>query len=343
MTKKLRITIIIAVILLTVLSVPVNFVVISKMRAATTFTEFLMKVAFFFMPDREVMQFLHTPGAIEEFKRAKGEKSARSESQVPPLVKQAKAFGLYLNPPPAPRPERTARKPRKPTVTPRPRTVSAKFTLVGTSYYASHPGLSLALIDEPGKDLRWVRQSGEVGHLIIEQIKNGLVVVRDGKMTFELVAERPKKRSLLKGPPSGKTGSESTLSASGKTDSKAEPILTPSGKRGDRITEGSPPPPPPQTSDEEDVFDELLGKLKALQSGGESDQGDSAHDDEENEALMEKLISELKAMRISAKEAKRLDHLGKELKDVERDSNQAKDRRVGGEAGPREPNSPAKK
>ena len=313
--------------------------------------------------DEQVEEFLHSAGAIEEFNKAKGEKSAKSESQVSPLVKQAGDFALYLNPPPKPKPKRPARESRKPSVTPKPKAVSAKFTLKGTSYYPLHPELSLALINEPGKDQRWVRQSGRVGHLIIEQVRDGLVVVRDGQRTFELVAERPEKRSLLKSPPSGEDGSKSKSvlmpsgkagagitssrtaqisaeekaalakkrslpkgSLSGKTGSKAKPILAPSGKRGAKITRGK----PPQISDEEDAFDELTDKLKAMRLGVESDKIDSGRGDEASDA-MDKLISELEAMYISAEEAKRLDHLGKELKDVEREPNQA------------EPNSPAKK
>lgn len=178
MTKTLRITSIIVVVLAIVF--------------------FALPAVFAVRSDKQAEQFLSSPSAIEQFNKTRDQKSKKSESQISPLVKQAEAFARYLNPPPKPEPKRTTPS-RRPSKIPRPTApVSSKFELIGTSYYELRPELSLALIDEPSKDLRWVRQSDEIGHLVIEQIKDGLVVVRDGKRTFELVPERPKKISLLK-------------------------------------------------------------------------------------------------------------------------------------------------
>ncbi len=442
----------------------------SVMAAILAAVFFVFPAVFGVRSDEQVEGFLDSAGAIEEFKSDRGEKSAKSERQISPLVEQAKDFALYLNPPPAPKPKRTA-KPRKPSVSPKPRTVSPKFTLVGTSYYASHPELSLALIDEPGKDLRWVSQSSKVGHLVIEEVKDGVVVVRDGQRTFELVAKRPEKRSLVKSPPSGETGSKSTLTAldktgaritggesaparrdveeeaasarrrlrrgsrSGETGSKAkstpmslvkpgakiarskapqvsaekekevarakkisaEPEAVQPGfdktdveyseeekavlaeemaraekifaeleamqsgsdkagseysaeedaafegliKRLEAMHSGSDKTDSERSFEESAVFDELISKLKAVQSG--SDKTDSERSSEESEALIEKIISDFAATRIGAEEAKRLDRLGKELKDILRDLNQAKDSGDEAEASSREPNSSAKK
>ena len=146
--------------------------------------------------DEQADRFLNSAGSIEEFKEARGDENKDIGDQSSPLVREAERFALYLNPPA--KPERAAPA-HRPTGPPRPTgPVSAKFELTGTSVYPLHPELSLALIDEPGKGLHWVRQGGKVGHLIIEQIEDGLVVVRDGQRTFELVAERPEKRSLVK-------------------------------------------------------------------------------------------------------------------------------------------------
>ena len=126
--------------------------------------------------DEQIEQFLNSAGAIEKFNDARGDRIEDSRHEISPLVKQAEAFALYLNPPvkpslPEPSVSRSKPRPRGP--------VAPKFKLVGTSYYTLHPEQSLALIDEPGKGLRWVKQSGEVGHLIIEKVKDGIVVVRD--------------------------------------------------------------------------------------------------------------------------------------------------------------------
>ncbi len=190
-----------------------------KTLRITSFVAVILAVVFFVFPvifgvrgDEQVEQFLSSPGVIEKFSKAKGDKDRRSESQISPLIKEAQAFALYLNPPPKEIKTRPIRKtPTTPSI-PKPQgPVSAKFTLKGTSYYALHPELSLALIDEPGKGSRWVRQSSKVSHLIIEQIKDGLVVVRDGERTFELEPKRREERSLvIKGSSSGQTGSKST-------------------------------------------------------------------------------------------------------------------------------------
>ncbi len=287
-----------------------------------------MATVFFVFPavsgvrsDYKIEQFLNSAGVVEKFNKAKGNKAKGSEGQISPLVKQADAFALYLNPPRKPkiRPG-VIRRSAKPAA-PKPKTVSAKFKLVGTCYYALRPDMSLALIDEPGKGLRWVKQSSEVGHLIIEQIKDSLVVVRDGKKTFELVPERPPKRSLLKG-----TAGNSPAGPGPRAQAsvKAPPII-----------------------DEEKtaLMEKLVSELKTMQTDTESDKTDSERSGEEA-ALMEKFISQFKAMRISGEEAKRLGHLGRKLKDVGTDTNHpslppaGRDKK---DANSPEPNSPKKK
>lgn len=306
MVKTLQITSIIAAILATVF--------------------FVLPVVFGVRGDEQVEQFLNSAGVIETFNQAKGDSDKRSENQISPLVKQAEAFASYLNPSAKPSPKRTPATYESP-ILPRPTVVSAKFTLIGTSYYMLHPELSLALIDEPGKGLRWVRQSSEVGHLVIEQVKDGLVVVRDGKRTFELVTMRPEERSLLKGPSSGgETSSKFTLSAP----AKAATGITSSMPR--------------QISAEENALTgKFIGKMKAVQAEVEAGKIDSERGIKENEALMEELISKLETMRISNEEVKRLGYLGRKLKDVREDANRAKGPIDKIETSLREPNSPTKK
>ena len=185
------------------------------------------------------------------------------------------------------------------------------------------------MIDEVGKGLPWVRQSSKLGHLIIEQVKDGLVVVRDGRRTFELVAERPEKRSLLKEPLSRATGSKSILSASNKA--------------GGRITSSR----APQRNVEETaalqkeqakLAEKILAELEAMQAGIESEQADSEPNAKEIAAVRENIISSLESTRISAEEAKRLNHLGKKLKDVQQNPNQVKNDRTESDANLSEPN-----
>jgi len=162
----------------------------------------VLPVVFGVRSDAEIEEFLQSPGAVDNFLAAKGQRPARDESQTSPLVKQAVDFARYLNPPPplppktAPAAARSADQPAPPVA------VTPKFNLIGTSFYASRPELSLALIDEPGKGLNWIRQGSTVGHLTIEQIKDGSITIKDSQGTSEMtVTVNQPWRSLLKNPP----------------------------------------------------------------------------------------------------------------------------------------------
>ena len=344
-----------------------------KTLRITSVVAAVLAVVFFFFPavfgsrtDEQVEQFLSSPGVIEKFNKAKGDSDKRSESQISPLVKEAQAFALYLNPPPKKKEPRPI--PKKPTP-PKPRPpapVSPKFKLIGVSYYASHPELSLALIDEPGRGTRWVRQSSKVSHLIIEQVKDGLVVVRDGKRTFELKpGGREEKSLVIKGSSSGRTGSKSTpmtlgrpgkagasvksdkaplqlatkkevasLKKTGVKSAKAPPQLSAEEKKAwSKKTGVKSDKVPRQLSAEEKMssLKKTLSQLKAKKAASKSKKTNTS---------IEKFISDLEAevMRISAEEAKRLDDLGKELKAVQQDPNQADDDITESDANLSEPN-----
>jgi len=282
-----------------------------KTLRITTITAALLAAGFLIFPavleargDKAIEEFLKSPGAIEKFQRAKGDQ-AEGEGQISPLVKQARAFALYLNPPAPKRPARTASRPRP---TPRPKVTSAKFKLLGTSFYALHPDLSLALIDEVGKGIRWVRRSGRVGHLVIDQIKDGLVVVKDGRRTFEVaVVERPKKVNLIKSP---------TLDG---TDAKA--ALQP-GWQGVTAGQMSAEESAESRAEKAAALDELVRELKAIQAAGESEQAGTEQGKKDGDAL-EKFIE---SIRIDAEEAKKLNNLGKELQNGGEEPNLAEDR-----------------
>jgi hypothetical protein len=274
---------------------------------------FIFPVVFGVRGDGQIEQFLNSAGVIAEFREATSNKAKESD-QVSPLVKQAEAFALYLNPPPKPRPVVQA-----PAVTPEirpPAPVSAKFTLVGISHYQSHPEMSMALIDEPGKGLHWVRQSSEVGHLIIEQVKDGSVVVRDGQRTFEIATQQPTEMILLGGSASGAMGGKPTSPVASNVPSAGVISAQTSASSVE-------PPTPPETSapvmsaEEEAALDKLVTQLASLQKGSRSDKTGSADiNEEEAAAMMEKLMGDFKATRVSAEEAKKLNGLGKELEGV---------------------------
>lgn len=309
---------------------------ITSIAAAILAAVFLVFSAVFGVRgDKEIDKLLNSPGAVEKFNKAKGNKARISKGQTSPLVKQARAFALYLNPPKlkkpsAPRFEAAADR------TPRPMgPVSPKFKLMGTSYYPLRPEMSLALIDEPGKGFRWVRQSSKVGHLIFEQIKDGLIVIRDGKRTYEILAERKPKASLIKG-----EGMSPTTS-SGKT----SPRPATRQRLGRSTTAQSlirrRPPRPTQPNAEEITL--IQDFVKTVQADGELDEIGSERTNEEVTAKMKKFISDLKAMRVGAEEAKKLSRLGRELKNIRQDPNKARIRRDRDSKVAAEPNRPGKK
>ena len=60
--------------------------------------------------DKQISEFLSRPGVVEKFKQAKGSKGKAVKDKVSPLVKAAKAFALYLNPPKPPKPAKSTKR-----------------------------------------------------------------------------------------------------------------------------------------------------------------------------------------------------------------------------------------
>jgi hypothetical protein len=139
--------------------------------------------------DESIEEFLATLGIAEQLQAGSAVKSDAIEQDTP-LIRQAKAFALRINPPPPPEPVRTEPTPEE--IRPQA-TITAKFKLVGTSYYAGNEKNSWALIDEIGKGWHWVKEGEKIGYLVIEKIGMGAVLIRDGSKTYELTAESEQK------------------------------------------------------------------------------------------------------------------------------------------------------
>lgn len=259
---------------------------------------FVLLAVFDVHSDEQIEQFLDSAGIMEEFDGARGDRVGNSQQEVSPLVKQAELFALYLDPPPKPQMESSAPRTDKPRP---PRPVSPKFKLVGTSYYTLHPESSLALIDEPGKGLRWVKQSAEVGHLIIEQIKDGLVVVRDGESTFEMVAERSERKSLVKEGPSAQVSVENEVISSEEVEAERQRALA--------------------------ELNVMLLEMEQTETDIEPAENNSSPETKNVAPARGRRRITGEDMRISSDEAKRLDRLGRRLKDVKKVSSRNRARR----------------
>ncbi len=278
----------------------------SVMAAILAVIFLVLAVVFGVRSDERIEGFLNSPSVIEQFNTAIGNQAKTSESRSSPLVQQATAFALYLNP-----------KPKEPSavrdtggIMPLSLPTSPKFTVVATSYYEVQPELSLALIDEPGKGLHWVRQSSKVGHLVIEQVRDSLVIVKGGKETFEIAVEERPEMSLLEG------RTHAPKEAGDQTSAKS--TLTTSGRTGARITRTRSRPPQRQPSTVKNGrLEELADRLKGASR-------------EERDAMLEKYISNVKSLRVGTEEAKKLGVLGKQLKNILEDPNRSQPATRGG-------------
>jgi hypothetical protein len=104
-----------------------------------------------------------------------------NEPTLSPLIKQAQAFALYLNPPEPPKPKKASVS--KSETVPVAKTVTLpkiepKFTLLSTSCYRSNPRKSLALVSEPGKGRHWVKAGENIGHFKVEEVTKGMIIFR---------------------------------------------------------------------------------------------------------------------------------------------------------------------
>ena len=126
------------------------------------------------------------PSAIAVF-QATGRRSGDRSAERSPLIVQAEAFALLLNPPKGPEKPAAAAltvspKPALPPV--RPLAPAVNFKLRGTTFYPHQPERSMALIAEAGAaegSERWVREGTQVGHFVVVNIRGGSITYRDGE------------------------------------------------------------------------------------------------------------------------------------------------------------------
>jgi hypothetical protein len=265
---------------------------------------FVFPVVYGVRSDERVDEFLKQPSVKEKFENAADNKAKAVQSRTSPLVEQAEAFAAYLNPakPTTQRPSVTAK-----TTIDSKLAVTPKFRVFATSVCPKNPELSLALIDEPGRGRYWVRQSGKVGHLLVEQVKDGAVVIKGSEETFELKIPDKAEMTSLRTLPGSPLRRGPSLPAS----KSPVPGRTSTGVRGRTST--------PQTLPRSGVNDERMGqlvnKLKDLQKDSGSYETDSKLSKEERAARIEELISKFKATRVSAEESKKLGNMGEKLND----------------------------
>ncbi|MHC4354699.1 MAG: hypothetical protein ACYS0H_18505 [Planctomycetota bacterium] len=279
--------------------------VLAAIAAAVLIKYFVLPMVVGSGSDERVDKILNAPTVVEQFRQTTNANTKSTGDPTSPLVKQALAFAGYLTPKPKPRPRPpgTPGSSRGPIIGP----TSPKFKVFATTYFAGNPSLSQALIDEPGRGRHWVRQSSMVGHLLIEQVKDGVVVVKSSKDTYELPVETnseaaPVKKtsptSRVSRPTTGRsiTGRSSpttTRAASGISRTPSKPLLQ----------RRSPIP--------SDKADELIEKLRELQKTRTA----------EDQARIGELISKFKSTSASAEDAQNATKSGEKVKNSGADPN----------------------
>jgi len=266
---------------------------------------FVSSVVFGVQKDAEVEAFLKSPSIKDKFTQTMGGAVKRPSDQSSPLVENAQRFASIMNPP-KPVPPVRPPAPTTPVVTKavEPAQVSAKFRVLGMSYYEANPQMSLVLIDEPGKGLHWVRQGSEIMHLTIEEVKDGRIVVRDAQEgTSEMVAEdRPITVSVLEGTSAGATPAVAPGSSRPPIPPAAGgayPSIPPRASIPPRPNDGRRPPVSvgslkSRLSEEENARLAVLGdRLKAMQEAQSARTvPNEAENEDEAMAMMKKLLAD---------------------------------------------------
>ncbi len=73
--------------------------IVAAVLAVIFLVFFVFPVVFGGYSDEHLEQSLDSPGVIERFNKNVGNKAKTGQDEISPLVQQAGAFALYLNPP----------------------------------------------------------------------------------------------------------------------------------------------------------------------------------------------------------------------------------------------------
>lgn len=214
--------------------------------------------------DDGIEKFLAAPGIAEQL-AGSAAKGAVIEQDTP-LIRQAKAFSLRINPPPPPAPV-VKTEPTPEEIRPQA-TITAKFTLVGTSYYAGDEKNSWALINEVGKGWHWVKEGEKIGHLEIEKIGMGAVLIRDGSKTYELTAESQQKPDYVKSF-TGAVESKAIPAWQGRESNQPEPEAASIDQNSVSSAENVQPEPEPAHEPTKEEVQDNIDWIKQMQENPE--------------------------------------------------------------------------
>jgi hypothetical protein len=299
----------------------------SVLAAAAVLTGVLLK--YFVLPadssvgaDPRIEEVLDSPGVTERFKQTEGARAKAAANQSSPLVQQAVAYARYLSPPQKKKPLPSRRTTAK-GITTGP--VTPKFQVYATTYFEGNPELSQALIDEPGKGRHWVRQSSMVGHLLIEQVKDGVVIVKSSDETFELEIEQSSKTASSQTRPPISKGASSSSSYRRSPPPPSKTVHSPAKASSSRTPTAKTPSRPPRvnnsalSSEKAKELERTLENLeRSYRSGGKTVPGLTG---EESAARVRKLLASFRSTAAKAENGNGQTTAGERLKDSTQDPN----------------------
>ena len=267
---------------------------------------------------------------LEKFRQTHDSKAATQQGK-PPLVIEAEKFALYLDPPAPkapPRPQNTAAS-QTVASAPRPEIVNSKYPLKGTCYSKDNPDASFALIDIPGKGLRWKKQGSKIDHLVIEEIRDGVVVYSDGTRTFEEHAEKSVEQNMVKAiihadgtreelvtnmlsmPVVPQINSNSPVSVSAPPQTPQSSNVVANSPTSSRRKTASPRPAPPAASENEDeMFQKLMQQLEEM-----NEEAANSGQEQIPDELFDALAEGVGDVSVSPEESAELEVLGEDLKE----------------------------
>ncbi|MGE5296134.1 MAG: hypothetical protein ACM3VT_15025 [Solirubrobacterales bacterium] len=262
--------------------------------------------------DQRMKTVLDAPGAVDRFHELHGDGNTGGKNTTPPLVVQAGLLKDILDPkvvaPPATKDASTVAAGTTPRI--KPPVVSAKFTLLGTSYSPSNPNASFAYIREDGAACKWVQCGQEIGYLTIKEVRENSVVCWDGSKESEIPMEVAPERVTI-------SGDEVTISGAAAVVGQPVEVKTAAGSS--RVTPKRPatpshqPPmaPPKVNAEEQQALSDLATELRKSQNI--PDGAGSVREAEQ--AAVDKAIAEFKASRVGPQETQKLENLDDEVSD----------------------------
>ena len=272
---------------------------------------------------------------FEKHKRIRGIAALSETDQTAPLIKEAKDFALYLNPPPPPpkpaeRRETTQGIQGLPTVKTDPPVSVARFDVLATCVNKAKPESSLVLIYENGQERRWVRQSTKVGHITIKEIHNGYVMLEDATRTFRKdMLNKAEELSLLtkelaeqKNRPVSNNISDIIQRTAAEQPTEASDIPRRSGRpagagqspvrqpiRTTRQPQRTRIPEPQISAEEQVLVDKFMSELDSIKIDNPDDPAQVEDNFQKADEMVNKLFQELGEMQIDANEIQDLNQM----------------------------------